>query len=242
MREDLGVSASLSRRLLILGGGGLLLARPAFAADHHDEGPGVTPAEALKRLNEGNARYAAGRSTHPNLDMARRHSLTGGQHPFATILACADSRVGPELIFDQGLGDLFVARAAGNVVDDVVLGSIEYSVIHLGVPLVMVLGHQKCGAVTATIEALDGKGSEADKDTKIGALANLIAPAVKAVPAKAPDRLDAAILENERRMARAILAQSRPLAERARQGKLQVFSGRYSLDDGKVSQVQQAQA
>jgi carbonic anhydrase len=196
----------------------------------------------MQRLMDGNARYVAGKSVSPNLGVERRRSLAAGQHPFATILACADSRVGPELIFDQGLGDLFVIRVAGNVVDDVVLASIEYSVIHLGSPLVMVLGHERCGAVNATVEALSGKASDADRDTKIAALADLIAPAVRAVPADAPDKVEAAVLENARRGAQFILTTSRPLDERARDGRLQVVSARYDLDDGRVSHIVAAQA
>ena len=170
----------------------------------------------------------------------RRKSLAGGQQPFAVILACSDSRVAPEIIFDQGLGDLFVIRVAGNVVDDAVLGSVEYSVIHLGSPLVVVLGHARCGAVTATLEALAGKGSPEDRETKIGALADLIAPAVRAVPPQAPDKLDAAIVLNAERSARAILAGSPPLKARAQSGALTVVSARYDLDQGTISHLQTA--
>jgi carbonic anhydrase len=186
---------------------------------------------------DGNARYVAGKSVHPHEGAERRHSLAGAQHPFATILACADSRVGPELIFDEGLGDLFVIRVAGNVVDNVVLASVEYSVIHLGSPLVMVLGHERCGAVTATVAALSGKADEEDQDTKIGTLADLIAPAVRAVPADAPDKVEAAVVANAQRSAHLLLATSRPLGERARDGRLQIVSARYDLDDGRVSHV-----
>lgn len=226
----------LSRRLLLAAAGGAWLARPAFAAAPAGA-DALTPAEALHKLMDGNARYVAGMPIRPNLDEARRRTVAGGQHPFASIVACADSRVGPELIFDQGLGDLFVVRVAGNVVDDVVLASVEYSVIHLGSPLVMVLGHERCGAVAATIDALAGKMDEEDKDTKIAALATLIGPAVRAVPAAAPDKLEAAVLLNAEGEARRILAGSRPLSERARAGRLQVVSARYDLDGGAVTHV-----
>jgi carbonic anhydrase len=191
---------------------------------------------------DGNARYVAGKPLHPNLGIERRASLAAAQHPFATILACADSRVGPEIVFDQGLGDLFVIRVAGNVVDDVVLASIEYSVIHLGAPLVMVLGHERCGAVTATVEALSGKTNEEDQETKIGALADLIAPAIRALPADTPDKVEAGVVANARRGAHLILTTSRPLGERVRQGQLQIVSARYDLDDGRVSHVLAAEA
>jgi carbonic anhydrase len=230
----------LTRRLVIAGAAGLLTASRASAQEHaegHAGGSGLSPAAALQRLVDGNARYVSDKLTHPNQGAARRRSLAGGQRPFATILACADSRVGPELIFDAGLGDLFVVRVAGNVVDDAVLGSIEYAVMHLACPLVMVLGHERCGAVTATVAALSGKSEAEDKDTKIGALADLIAPAVRAVPAMAPDKVEAVVVENARLGARHLLTVSRPLGERVRQGRLQIVSARYDLDDGHVSQV-----
>ena len=211
--DRLIVISAASRRGFLAGGGGWLLAGGmAWAAAPH-AGPTISPSDALKRLMAGNGRFTHGRSIHPDLGADRRKSLVASQHPFATILACSDSRVAPELIFDQGLGDLFVIRVAGNVVDDAVLASIEYSVIHTGSPLVMVLGHARCGAVTATVEALAGRGSAEDKDTKIGALANLIAPAVRAVPPQTPEnlKLDTAIVLNAERAASAILTGSAPL-------------------------------
>jgi carbonic anhydrase len=232
-------SMAWSRRSMIAAGAaGLLAARGASArAPEHAAAPTLTPDAALAKLMAGNARYVAQRSTHPHLDAARRRELRSGQSPFAVIVACSDSRVGPELIFDQGLGDLFVIRVAGNVVDDAGLGSIEYAVIHLGAPLIMVLGHQNCGAVKATLDALEGHGSEEDRDTKISALAELITPAVKAVPEGSPDRLNAAVLENARRSAASIVKDSPAVRERLRAGRLSVVSARYSLDDGKVSEV-----
>ena len=101
----------------------------------------VTGKEALQRLLDGNKRYVDARQTHPDQEPDRRLALRAGQHPFAVILGCADSRVPPEVIFDQGLGDLFVIRVAGNVLDDMILGSMEYAGIHLNTPLIMVLGH-----------------------------------------------------------------------------------------------------
>lgn len=209
---------------------------PAAAPVPHGEPvAGLSPEDAMARLMAGNARYVADNETHPHLDPEYRRTVAGGQHPFATILACADSRVTPELIFDQGLGDLFVVRVAGNVVDDAVLASIEYSVIHLGSTLVMALGHERCGAVKATIDALAGHPSDEDRDTRIGALAALIAPAVQAVPANAPDRLDAAVSLNAANAAAEIFAGSRPLRSRVLAGKLKIVAARYDLDDGRVS-------
>ena len=129
-----------------------LLAASQFAraADPaHPEQPTVAPAEAISKLKEGNSRYTGGNLQHPGQTTERRAELAKSQYPFATIVSCSDSRVPPEIVFDQGLGDLFVVRVAGNVVDDHALGSIEYSVDPLGVRLIVVLGHQSCGAVQA---------------------------------------------------------------------------------------------
>lgn len=213
---------------------------PAKAADPHAAAahaapPSVPPEEALGRLMSGNARYAEGLASHPHANAVRRVEVAAGQAPFAVILACADSRVAPELIFDQGLGDLFVVRVAGNVVDDATLASIEYAVIHLGSSLVMALGHERCGAVKATADALAGKGSPDDVDTRIGALAALIAPAVRAIPASAPDPLDAAVSLNAAHAAAEIFAGSRPLRTRVLAGKLKIVAARYDLDDGRVT-------
>ncbi|WP_334163545.1 carbonic anhydrase [Phenylobacterium sp.] len=233
----------LSRRGLILAAGAGVLAAPAaFAAQPGKAkpaaghaAPALTPEAAMARLMAGNARYVAARATHPNGDAARRRLVAAGQHPFAVVLACADSRVAPELIFDQGLGDLFVVRVAGNVVDDAVLASIEYAVIHLGANLVMALGHERCGAVKATADALDGHPSPDDADTKIGALAALIAPAVRAVPAGVVDKVDAAVSLNAAHAAAEIFAGSKPLRGRVLAGSLKIVAARYDLDDGRVS-------
>ena len=109
----------------------------------------MTADDALRRLTDGNRRYVAGCMTHPDQSPGRRVALVGGQRPFAAVLGCADSRVPPEVIFDQGLGNLFVVRVAGNVADDLVTGSLEYAAEHLHVPLVVVLGHSSCSAVAA---------------------------------------------------------------------------------------------
>ncbi|OXE35499.1 MAG: carbonic anhydrase [Phenylobacterium zucineum] len=202
---------------------------------HVEPEPGLDPELAMARLMQGNARYAAGFAAHPDMDMIRRSEVAKGQKPFASIVACADSRVAPELIFDQGLGDLFVTRVAGNVVDDAVLASLEYSVIHLGSTLIMVVGHERCEAVKATIDALDGHPSEEDRGTLISMLANLIAPAVKAVPVGVPDRLEAAVSLNAAYAAADIFSRSAPLRARVLAGKLKIVAARYDLDDGKVT-------
>jgi carbonic anhydrase len=210
-------------------------AAPATApAPSHSEAF-ISPEAAMARLVAGNERYVSGFSAHPNNDLPRRAKVAAGQTPFATILTCADSRVPPELIFDQGLGDLFVCRVAGNVVDDALLASLEYSVIHLGSTLIMVLGHERCGAVKATIDALAGRGDPDDAGTKIGALAALIAPAVRAAPADATDRLDAVVSINASHAAAEIFVNSPPLRARVLAGKLKIVAARYDLDDGKVT-------
>lgn len=205
------------------------------AAAAHAAPPSVAPEEALSRLMSGNARYVEGFAAHPHADAPRRIEVASAQRPFATILACADSRVAPELIFDQGLGDLFVIRVAGNVVDDAVLASIEYSVIHLGSTLVMALGHERCGAVRATVEALAGRGLPEDRETRIGALAALISPAVRATPVGSADPLDAAVSLNAAHAAGEIFAGSRPLRARVLAGQLKIVAARYDLDDGRVT-------
>ena len=116
--------------------------------------------QALEALKAGNSRFAGQKPIHAHQAADWRSHLTGGQHPFATILACSDSRVPPELVFDQGFGDLFVIRVAGNIIADDVIGSIAYALRHLKTPLVVVMGHEGCGAVTAALEAIDGKGAE----------------------------------------------------------------------------------
>ena len=114
----------------------------------------LTADQALQRLLAGNQRYLADNCEHPHLSAARRAAVATGQHPFAIILGCSDSRVGPELIFDQGLGDLFVLRTAGHAIDNAVLGTIEFACAELNIPLLMVLGHARCGAVTITMESV----------------------------------------------------------------------------------------
>lgn len=148
----------MGKKLLILF---LLVLQAGFAQ---------TPDELLKQLMEGNTRYINDKLLYPNQSSARREEVQEKQHPFAAILGCSDSRVAPEIIFDQGLGDLFIVRVAGNVAGPVELDSVEYSIKHLGATLIVVLGHQSCGAVTAIME-----GQTAD----IEAVARLIEPAVK---------------------------------------------------------------
>lgn len=126
----------------------------------------LTPEEAMKKLQEGNERYVAGKSTQPNQSQARRQETAKGQHPFATVLACSDSREPVEIIFDGGIGDIFVIRVAGNVVDTIEVGSIEYGVANLHTPVVLVLGHTHCGAVAAAVKEVPVQGSIAPPGRK----------------------------------------------------------------------------
>lgn len=136
---------------------------------------------ALARLLEGNVRFTSGKPRHPHKDLLRRALLTRGQQPFAAVLGCADSRVPPEIVFDHGLGDLFVVRVAGNVVSDDEAGSIEYAVAHLDTSLIVVLGHEGCGAVTAALEAPAGHEPE-----ELERLLDRIGPALAGIDRSLP--------------------------------------------------------
>ena len=150
----------------------------------------LTAEQALQRLLEGNQRYATEQAEHPNVSMGRRAEVAAGQQPFAIVLSCSDSRVPPELIFDQGLGDLFVARTAGHVIDNAILGSVEYACSEFNVPLVMVLGHSRCGAVHATLESVEKFQPASDL---IRAIVEEIRPAVEKVRWQSGDRIDLAV-------------------------------------------------
>lgn len=143
------------------------IATSALAA----ETPNLSSDEALLKLKQGNQRFSRLKLKHPDETLKRRKEMVGGQHPFVAVLSCSDSRVPTEIIFDQGLGDIFVIRNAGNVLDEHILGSVEYAVEHLGVNLVVVLGHESCGAVGAAM-------SEHKETTAIESLKKAIAPAV----------------------------------------------------------------
>src|SRR5437763_742482 len=159
----------------------------------HSDQPAVAPPEAISKLKEGNARYTSGNLQHPGQTTERRTELVKTQHPFATILSCSDSRVPPEIVFDQGLGDLFVVRVAGNIADDAALASMEYAIEHLGPRLIVGLGHERCGAVDAAV-----KGGEAPGH--LGSLITAIAPAVASSKGKPGDRLDNAVRANVARV------------------------------------------
>src|SRR5947209_7015143 len=177
---------------------------------------------------DGNRRYTRQQSKHPDQSLSRRKELEATQHPFAVILGCADSRVPPELLFDQGLGDLFVIRVAGNIADDAILGSIEYAVEHLGTKLILVLGHEKCGAVTAAVEGGTAAGH-------LPAVVDAIRPVVASTAGMSGDKVHNCVLENARRVARQISASEPVLKEAGERKGLKVVAADYALDTGAVS-------
>ena len=188
---------------------------------------GVDPNEALVRLLEGNLRYVTEQPSQEDRGPARRAEIAKGQHPFAAIVSCADSRVPPEILFDQGLGDLFVVRIAGNLATDEAIGSIEYAVEHLGVRLVVVLGHEKCGAVKA---ALDGGHAPG----RIEDLVEAITPAVERSRGKAGDALDNAVRANVRMVVDRFVFAEPILAEQVNDRSIKIVGARYDLDGGTV--------
>src|SRR5215813_15287002 len=187
----------------------------------------VTADSALAELKAGNAHHVAHRYTHPHETADRQRELASGQHPHAQVLSCADSRVPPEVVFDQGLGDLFVVRVAGNVASDPELASLEYGALHLHVPLLVVLGHQHCGAVTAAVEGGEAEGH-------IGALVTLIRPAVEATKGMPGDPVDNAVKANVEMTVKKLRA-SPVFAALIGEGKLKIVGAVYSLDTGKVT-------
>lgn len=183
--------------------------------------------EALQKLIDGNKRYIAAKLIHPNQGAKRRAEVVKGQHPFAVIVGCSDSRVPPEIIFDQGLGDLFTIRVAGNIVDDVALGSIEYAVGHLGTKLIIVLGHGKCGAVSATVQGGEAHGH-------IGSIVNAILPALEQAKGRSGDLIENTIRANVELVVSQIQSSKPILAGLVQESKIQVIGTYYNIDNGVV--------
>ena len=194
----------------------------------------LTPAQALARLMEGNRRFVADQDSRADISTKRRLELAKGQGPFAALVGCADSRVGPEHLFGGGLGELFIVRTAGNYVDDAGYGSLAYAVAALGVPLIVVLGHERCGAVDAATKLV------VNNDQLPPSLARMVQPILPAVvdaraTHKSGDLTDAAIHMNVRHVTRALRQGTDPLmAEPMRAGKLMVVGAYYDLDTGRV--------
>jgi carbonic anhydrase len=234
--------------------GGSQFGRAADPA--HPDQPIVSPADAISRLKEGNGRFTAGNPQHPHesadernyiaansyenagaisLGMTseqaakRRAELAKSQHPFAIILSCSDSRVPPEIVFDEGLGDLFIVRVAGNVLNDEGLGSIEYGVDVLGARLIVVLGHQSCGAVDAAMKTIAAKGKAPGH---IQSLVTAIKPVVDSTP---KGDLDTTIKANVKHVVDALRSSTPILKARVDSGDVQVIGGYYGLDTGAVT-------
>lgn len=217
----------------------LAVAAPAAASTGRQPDPKDTPLDAdqaWRKLVAGNKRFVEGRQQHPHESLEWRQFLTNGQHPFAVILSCADSRVSPELVFDEGLGDLFVIRSAGEVLDTAVIGSIEYAIEHLGVPLIVVVGHESCGAVGAAIELVNGNTTVSGD---IATLVRTIEAAVLATPPNEdPKAFSAAcIAEQARRSAAFLLERSNIVSDAVAHHGVKIISASYDLDTGQVVTV-----
>lgn len=230
-----------SRRTFIrracVGAAGLaggLIALPAHADDPRQ--PNMTPDQALARLKKGNADFLADKpSVKSTRDHDRRMAIARTQVPFAVLVGCSDSRVSPELLFDAGLGELFIVRNAGNTVDTVALGSIQYGVQVLGAPLILVLGHGRCGAVEAALSVVE-------KNTVYpGSIGQMVEPIIPAVlkakslsSLKGDALLNAAVRENVGRIVTRLRTAEFSMTDSLRSGKLRVVGAQYDLDDGKV--------
>ncbi len=195
--------------------------------------PSLTPDQALEALKRGNREFLAGRAAVPDANGRRRLEIARAQYPIAVLVSCSDSRVPPELLFGRGLGELFIIRNAGNSIDTVAMGSLEYAVAELNVPLVVIMGHERCGAVAAAVSVVQ------DGATFPGSIGQMVEPIIPAVldarrnnPA---DLLDASVRANVRRTVGRLREFSEPMVlDRIKQRKLRIVGARYDLDDGNV--------
>jgi carbonic anhydrase len=211
----------------------LVLSSLALAGCASDGAPSAAApsADPWTRLAEGNRRYVAGALMHKHDLEAQRRGVAESQAPFAMILSCADSRVAPEYVFDQGVGDLFVVRVAGNVSDPHGLGSLEFAAATMGSKILVVMGHERCGAVKASMTATDAPGN-------VGSLVRTIAPGLRNVRHETGDALDDAVRENVRQVVAAVRKDSPALAAMEREGKIRIVGARYDLDTGEVTLVE----
>jgi carbonic anhydrase len=225
----------------------ILLALPGFAqqpaaappqpSTHHAVKTPPPSADAIwANLMEGNKRFMAGKPKARQL-VSLRASLASSQHPNVIVLACSDSRVAPELVFDKSLGELFVVRSAGNIADAIGVGSIEYAVEHLGSSVLVVMGHTKCGAVTAACSG--EKMPSASLQTIVDKINPAVAIAAKS--AKGDELIEDAIVQNVHRSAQDVLASSEILQHFVADGKLKVIEAEYQLDSGAVVRLDKAQ-
>ena len=228
------MNAHLSRRrflgcLCCAGAPGMVLPpRRAFAAGPKTT---MTPDQALALLKEGNDNFVTDAPYRQATDRERRIEIARGQTPFAVLVSCSDSRVPPELLFGRGLGELFIVRNAGNTVDTTALGSIQYAVVELGVPLIVVLGHEKCGAVDAAVKVVK---ENATFPGAIGQMVEPIIPAVIRAQSQQGDLLDNAVRENVRRTVNRLRTAEALFEEPLRTKRLRIVGARYALDNGDV--------
>ncbi|MUL46162.1 carbonic anhydrase [Mycobacterium sp. CBMA293] len=194
--------------------------------------PNSSPINAWKALREGNERFVAGEPAHPSQSIERRTQLAGGQRPTAVLFGCADSRVAAEIIFDQGLGDMFVIRTAGHVIDSSVLGSIEYAVDLLNVPLIVVLGHDSCGAVQATIDSLDTCQVPGGY---IRTIVERVTPSVLLGRNEGLTRVDELEARHVNETVQQLRIRSSSIAEKVLSGKVAIVGATYHLADGRVT-------
>ena len=187
----------------------------------------LSPDAALQKLMEGNQRFIQHQPQYPDQSALRLQEVALAQHPFATILSCADSRVPAEIVFDQGIGDIFDVRIAGNIATPEAIGSIEYAVVLLASPLLMVMGHERCGAVTAAVQNESLLGD-------ISTFVKAIKPAVEKVKSQPGDAVENAVVANVQHQIER-LKRSQLLTEQVRSGKLKIVGGRYDLDTGRVT-------
>ncbi|KSU75011.1 carbonic anhydrase [Arthrobacter sp. BHU FT2] len=194
----------------------------------------LTPALAWRRLREGNERFVNGESSHPNQNADHRSSLVETQHPFAVIFGCSDSRLAAEIIFDVGLGDVFVVRTAGQVIDDAVLGSLEYSVGVLGVPLIVILGHDSCGAVTATKSAVETGEMPSGF---IRDLVERITPSVLTSLRNDQPEVNDMVVEHVKQTSQRLADSSRVISDAIEEGRTAVIGLSYRLAEGRADLV-----
>jgi carbonic anhydrase len=193
---------------------------------------GLTPRQAFNLLIAGNRRWVSGRATHPHQSVKRRRALRHAQHPFATIFSCIDSRVPPEVVFDRGIGDLAVIRTGAQVLDEgVVFGSIQFGPGHLGTPLLLVMGHQRCGAVSAAIHAIEHGGTAPGH---IQSIVDALRPAYRVAVKQAGDLVDN-MVRAQTKLTVERLKHDALIEEFIARGALEVAGGYYSLDTGAVS-------
>jgi carbonic anhydrase len=202
--------------------------KPAATAEHAEHPTAVSASEALDILGKGNQRYVSGHLQHPHQTPDRRTELANSQVPSAVVIGCSDSRTAPELVFDQGLGDLFVIRVAGNVVDDHALGSVEYAAEHLGTKLIVVLGHERCGAVKAARDSAQAKSEGHDH------IASLVAAIKPAVDATAGGDAEATCKANVSNVVKALRSSEPVLRAMVDAGSVKIVGAYYDLDTGAV--------